>query len=176
MQRFTPAVSILLFSLLIAPCVASAAVVVQSGDAEIAHDQAAGTWTLAAGGATLTLALDASRDFTVARLSSTSGAVWAIGSAPDTTLHVAGQAIPFGSRSAGFAYRGVEVSAFGSKLQLNATFDLAAAGLQVTRHYAVVSGSPTFEAWTTFTPTTSEASVSDINAVELTIPNGSIHG
>ena len=147
----------------------------QNGDAEIARDQAAGTWTLAAGGTTLTLALDASRDFAVTNFSSASGAAWAIASAPDTTLHVAGQAIPFGSRSAGFAYRAVDVSAFGSKLQLNATFDLAAAGLQVTRHYAIVSGSPTFEAWTTFTPTTSAASVSDINAVELTIPNGAIH-
>src|SRR5262249_18199589 len=119
---------------------ASGATVVQTGDAEIARDPAAGTWTLAAGGATLTLALDPLRDFAVTKLSSGSGVAWSLASAPDTTLHVGGRAIALGSRSAGFSYRGVDVATSGPKLELNATFELPAAGLQVTRHYAIVSG------------------------------------
>ena len=43
----------------------AATVVAQQGDASMSHDATAGTWTLAAGGATLTLALDPSRDFSI---------------------------------------------------------------------------------------------------------------
>ena len=55
----------------------TAAVVASSGDASITHDESAGTWTLTAGGTTLKLAIDASRDFSIVSLTTSSGVAWA---------------------------------------------------------------------------------------------------
>jgi alpha-galactosidase len=172
--RFLPLTFLIFF---IAPRTTSAAAttVVENGDASIAHDQAAGTWTLSAGGTTLTIALDASRDFAVTNLMTASGIAWTLGRAPDTFVRVRGQSFAFGSRAAGFSYRGASASAIDGKLQLNAAFDFSAADLQITRHYAIVSGSPTFEAWTTYTSVGPSASTADLNALQLDIPAGIVH-
>ena len=151
----------------------AAIVVAQQGDAAIAHDASVGTWTLSAGGATLTLALDPSRDFAIVSLLSASGTSWAIGTQPDSTVRLAGHSLAFGNRNAGFAYEDVSVETRGATLQLNATFKVAAGGLAVTRHYAIVSGSPTFEAWTTYSG--SGAVLADLNALQMTVPNGTVN-
>src|SRR5207247_1763292 len=44
-----------------------------------------------------------------------------------------------------------------------------------TRHYAIVSGSPSFETWTSFAPPTKSVTLSDLNALLLTVPAGTIH-
>jgi alpha-galactosidase len=165
----------LLFAFLTIPGRAVAAAVAEYGDASIQHDQAAGTWTLAAGGATLILVIGASRDFAVQRLVTPSGESWTTGNVPDTFVRVGGQTLAFGNRAAGFNYREVTTAASGSKLQLNATFDVPAASLRLTRHYAIVSGSPTFETWTTYTPATGAPALSDLNVLQLTLPAGTIH-
>jgi hypothetical protein len=69
--------AILLFTFLVG-CHAAAAstTIAQQGDAAILHDKPAGTWTLTAGGATLTLALDPTRDFAIVSLVSASGTPW----------------------------------------------------------------------------------------------------
>jgi alpha-galactosidase len=149
--------------------------IVQDGDAAISRDQSAGTWTLAAGGASLTLAIDASRDFAVVKFLTPSGATLIAGSDADSVLRAGGQAIAFGNRAAGFSLLGASAATLDGKLQLDATFALASAGLQVTRHYAIVSGSPTFEAWTTYTSTTAMPSIGDLNALRVPIPAGTIH-
>ena len=151
----------------------AAIVVAQQGDAAIAHDASVGTWTLSAGGATLTLALDPSRDFAIVSLLSASGTSWAIGTQPDSTVRLAGHSLAFGNRNAGFAYEDVSVETRGATLQLNATFKVAAGGLAATRHYAIVSGSPTFEAWTTYSG--SGAVLADLNALQMTVPNGTVN-
>ena len=46
----------------------------------------AGTWSIGAGGATLTLALDPGRDFAVLNLVSSANRRWTVGTAPDTFL------------------------------------------------------------------------------------------
>jgi len=152
---------------------AATTVVVEQGDATIAHDSAAGTWTLAAGGAVLTLALDASRDFAIVSLLSASGTSWTTAAAADSLVSVGGRTLPFGSRAAGFAYDGVTVATRGATLQLNAAFTLASDRLTVTRHYAIVAGSPSFEAWTTFGG--DGAVVADLNALHITVPSGAVH-
>ncbi len=144
----------------------------QQGDASIARDTAAGTWTLAAGGAALTLALDASRNFALLSLTSASGAAWAASPAADSVVHVGTQSLAFGSRAAGFTYRGVTTETRGATLQLNATFLLASDALTVTRHYAIVSGSPTFEAWTTYQG--AGVAIADLNALQITVPTGTV--
>jgi len=151
----------------------SATVVAQQGDAAIAHDTNAGTWTLSAGGTTLTLALDPSRDFAIVSLLSANGTSWALGTQADSTVRLAGHSLAFGNRSAGFAYEDVSVETRGATLQLNATFKVAAGGLTVTRHYAIVPGSPTFEACTTYSG--SGAVLADLNALQLTVPNGTVN-
>ena len=73
------AIGALLFFTLLDGCnntATAAAIVAQQGDATVTHDASAGTWTLSAGGAALTLALDPSRDFGIVSLLSGSGASW----------------------------------------------------------------------------------------------------
>jgi hypothetical protein len=141
---------------------AAATVVAQRDDAIIAHDASAGSWTLSTAGASLTLALDPSRDFAIVSLLSASGATWTTSAAADTFVRVGSRTLAFGSRPAGFAYRDVAVVTSGNTLRLDATFGLAADGLTFTRHYAIVPGSPSFEAWTTYEG--AGASLADLNA------------
>jgi len=150
----------------------TATVVAQQGDAAITHDVAAGMWTLTAGGASLSLTLGPSRDFAIDSLTSASGTSWITGAAPDTVLHVGGHSLSFGNRAAGFAYRDAAVVTRGTTLQLDATFRLAADDLTLTRHYAIVSGSPSFEAWTTYEGSGTE--IADLNALQITVPNGPV--
>ncbi len=151
----------------------AATVEVQQGDASVAHDAAAGTWTLAAGGASLVLALDPSRDFSIVSLRSATGTPWNADGSSDSTVRVGGRTLAFGSRPAGFAYQAADAVGRGATLQLNATFRLAADSLTVTRHYAIVSGSPTFEPWTTYSG--AGASLADLNAWQMTVPSGTLH-
>src|SRR3954454_3748578 len=69
--RLLPA---LLAAVLFEPAPLKAAVIVSSGDASISHDETAGTWTLNAGGTSLKLILDSGRDFSIAGLTTVSGA------------------------------------------------------------------------------------------------------
>jgi len=153
---------------------AHAAVVVaaQNGDASIEHDLAAGTWTIRAAGAALTLALDPARDFALLGLIAPSGKAWTAGAASDSFVRIGSRTFPFGSRSAGFAYDSATVSAHDNTIQLNAAFALA--DLTITRHYAAVPGSPSFEAWTTYTARSATA-VADLNVLQLTLQGGTIH-
>ena len=115
---------------------AAATIVAQQGDASIAHDAAAGTWTLAAGGATLTLALDASRDFADRQPDVRVRQRLDDRAAADTFVRVGdAHARRSAAAPAGFAYRERRVVARGGTLQLNATFRLRAGGL--TRHAAL---------------------------------------
>jgi alpha-galactosidase len=154
---------------------AATTAVVQNGDASIARDQSAGTWTLEASGASLTLAIDASRDFAVMKFAAPSGATLNAGTEADSIVRIGGQLLSFGNRAAGFSYRAASAGNVDGRLQLDATFDLVAAGLQITRHYAIVSGSPTFEAWTTYTSTNATPAIADLNALRITIPAGTLH-
>jgi alpha-galactosidase len=149
--------------------------VAQSGDATISRDAATGTWTLVAAGAALTLAIDPSRDFTVLGFSSPSGREQTRALAADTFVRVGNHTLAFGHRASGFAYESAIVETRDARLQLNAAFLLPASGVRVTRHYAVVSGSPSFETWTTFAPTGAAVTVADLNGLQLTVPAGTLH-
>ena len=153
----------------------SAETVAAIGDASIARDLDAGTWSLTAAGATLQLRLSSSADFAV-RLTSPSGQEWTQGAFPDTSLTVNGKALVFGRASSGFAFDAASVVADGARLHLIAVFDLKSAGLRVTRHYAVTDGSPTFETWTSLTRTgENSVTVANLSGVALTVPAGRIH-
>jgi alpha-galactosidase len=152
---------------------ASAEPLVSAGDASISQDGV--TWSVAAGGTTLTLMIGPSRDFEVVRLATPSNIAWTIGAVPDTTITVAGQALAFGSRAAGFTYISADAWADGSSLQIDAAFQLPKAALRLTRHYRVTSGSPTFETWTTFVSLNGAASASNLNAFHIAVPPGTIH-
>ena len=151
-----------------------AATVASSGDASITHDESAGTWTLTAGGTSLKLTIDAGRDFSIVSLTTGSGVAWTTSAAPDTLVRTDDRSLAFGNRPAGFVFQSVTSETHGSRLQLNATFELASAGLRMTRHYAIADGSPVFEAWTTYTPSANARSLSDLNALQITIPAGQI--
>jgi alpha-galactosidase len=153
----------------------SAATVVRAGSASISSDSDAGTWTIRSLGTSLTLGIDATRDFRVVRLASSAGEPRAIGTLPDTQVTVGGKTFPFGSRAAGFVFQNVATSADRFTVRLDVTYDLPSSRLRTTRHYLAASGSPTFETWTTFASLGAPISVSDLNAFTLTIPSGAIH-
>jgi len=146
-----------------------------AGDASITHDSSNGTWSLAAGGAQLTLSLDANRDFSVTSLATASGVEWTLTPIADSTINIGGQTLAVGNRTAGFVLDDVSTQTDGNRLQLDATFTLASRSLRVIRHYAIVSGSAAFEAWTTYSPTGKSAPLSNLNALQLVVPNGTIH-
>jgi alpha-galactosidase len=176
MLRRSPNFSVLLlfFTLLRGTPAVAATVVAQNGDASIARDTAAGTVTLYAGGAALTLAVDPSRDFAVISLVSASGRMWSLASASDSLVRTGGRTLALGNRASGFEYRSATVDTRNGTLQLHVSYALPSANLVVTRHYAVVSGSPSFEAWTTFAASGLSTTVADLNALALTVPAGAI--
>jgi alpha-galactosidase len=173
MRRPTPLLIIIAFLASAASRTAAAAPVVDIGDASISQDGT--TWTVAAAGTALTLALGPGRDFEVVRLATASNVAWTIGNVPDTTITIDGQALAFGQRAAGFAYVSANAWADGSSLQLDAVFQLPKASLRLTRHYRVTSGSPTFETWTTFASLGGVPSVSNLNGFHIAVPPGTIH-
>jgi alpha-galactosidase len=157
---------------------ARAEIIAENGSAIIAQDVAAGTWSVTAAGATLTMRLAASSDFAIVKLASPSGQLWTTAIAPDTSLTVNGRTLPFGNASAGFAFITAGVTVDGPRLRLDAVYDLRAAGLRVTRHYVVTDGTPTFETWTTIQGSgisANNTTVSDLNGFQLTVPAGRIH-
>jgi len=170
---------LLAFSLAISavtPARAASVVVKQIGDAAISHDTAGQTWSIAAGGTTLTLGLDPARDFTVQKLATSSNRLWTVGTVPDTAITLNGSRYDFGSRTAGFIYNKVVTFGSGQSVRLDAVFDLPPARIQVTRHYLVTSGSPSFETWTTIAPDgDSVVPLSDLNGFRFTVPNGALH-
>ncbi len=63
----------------------------------------------------------------------------------------------------------------GRRLELDVAFTLQPQNLLVTRHIAVVSGSPTFEVWTSFQAMGDSVSLSNLNAFQSVVSPGSIH-
>ena len=179
MNAFTssrcPAAFLILVLLSTVP-VRAATVAAQAGDASIVHDMGSGTWMIGAGGTTLVLGLDSSRDYEILQLVTSSNRPWIVGPLPDTSVTVNGTSVPFGSRRAGFILRGTTTEAAGQSVRLTATFDLPSAGLRFTRHYSATSGSPTFESWMTYSILgPAFATLSNLNAFQFTVPAGTVH-
>jgi alpha-galactosidase len=161
-------------TLIVSATQTEAATVVRSGFASISNDSDAGTWTISSTGTSLVLGLDASRDFEVVRLNTLSEPSWIATAMADTTIVLGGQTVAFGNRAAGFVYQGANASMNGSTLQLDASFDLPTARVRVTRHYAVTSGAPVFEVWTTIAPLAGTVTVSNLNGFRLTTTAGAV--
>ena len=154
--------------------VAAATVVERAGFASIVHDESARTWTIASTGLSIVFGLDPTRDFEIVRATTPSGRLWIVGGLPDTVLQIGGQTVTFGSRGAGFVYRGVTTTATETRVQLDTTFDLPTARVRVTRHYAAVSGAPAFETWTTIAPLAGSVTTTDLNAFRLAVDPGTV--
>ncbi len=176
MRRATLILLLSLFVLLSSrPSIAASSIVAANHDAAISRDLSAGTWTIGSAGAALTLGLEASRDFTIVKFVGPSGKAAATTGTPDTLVRVGSQTFLFGNRAEGFTFEGASVEAHDARIQLNATYDLRMQNLRLTRHYAVVPGSPSFETWTTFEPTNGAVTLGDLNALQITVPTGTLH-
>jgi len=161
--------------LVLAPVAPSSANIVESlGSASIAHAPGSDTWTLTAGGATLTLTLHPSKDFQVRELQSPTGRRWLSAPMADTTVVIDGRSEVLGRRGAGFELETVRVGSTGHQLRLEAVFRYRPRNVRVTRHVAVADGSPTFEVWTTFEPLGPEVLIEDVQAFEVQVPNGTV--
>jgi alpha-galactosidase len=172
-NRFAPLAIYGVFTLL-APGPAAAATVASAGDASISRDQSAGTWTLKAGGTTMVLTLDAGRDLTISRLVTASGVSWTPVATSDSLVKVGSQTVAIGSRASGFGLADVTVEEHEGRLQLNATFNFESAGLRITRHYAIADGSPSFEVWNTYTPAGETEPLTEVSAMRIVVPNGTV--
>jgi alpha-galactosidase len=159
-------------ALLAAP---AAGQVVQSlGDASITHDAAARTWRVAAGGASMTLTIDPSADYALTSLQSPSGVDWLRRPGPDAIVTVDAVPLALGSRADGFVYESASASTNGLRLELAASFLLLPQHLNVTRHVAVVSGTPTFEIWTTFQALGDPVALDNLDTFQAVVSPGAI--
>jgi len=156
----------------VSPAQAASVTLVKAGDASIARDADAGTWMLAAGGATLTLAADTKIPFQVVSLATASNKPWIATATADATVTVNGQTLALSSDA--FFFDGSQYTGNGAHLQLDLAFGVRNTGLRVTRHYAVTSTVPAFETWMTYEAQLGPVSISDLNAFQLTIPNGTV--
>jgi alpha-galactosidase len=154
---------------------ASADIVASLGDASINHDVAAHTWKVSAGGASMVLTIDPADDYAITSFMSPSGSEWIRAVNADAVVTVNGRARFFGRRSDGFAYSSASARTNGLRLELAATFLLASDNLSATRHVAVVSGSPTFEVWTTFQSLGGAIALSNLDGFQASIAPGSIN-
>ena len=145
------------------------------GDATIVHDVRSGSWTIAAGGASLSATLAPWKDYAVTSLVSPVGTNWIRVAGADAVVTADGVRHTFGSRSDGFRYTSLSTDNDGRRLQLNAAFTLQPQNLLVTRHIAVVPGSPTFEVWTSFQALGDPVSLSNLNAFQSIVAPGAIH-
>ncbi|HZR23257.1 MAG TPA: glycoside hydrolase family 36 protein [Vicinamibacterales bacterium] len=152
----------------------AAVVVAKTGDASIAHDSDAGLWSLTASGTVLTLELDPASDFRVHQLVTANNKPWISAVAADSIVVVNGQSRAVGNIRDGFTSDGVRTMISGTHLQLDAAFVDDADGLRVIRHYRVTSTVPAFEVWTTFESLGGPVSLSNLNALQMTIPNGTV--
>lgn len=156
------------------PVRADAAVVESLGGARISRDDSARTYTLGAGGASLTLAIDRSADYQLVSLESPTGRKWTPSAAPDTWVVINGKAEPLGSRAANFDYERVTTENTGHSLVLHAAYRYRPGNIRVIRHVSIVDGSPTFEMWTSFEYLGTEATISDLNGFELKVNDGNV--
>src|SRR5262249_4524367 len=145
------------------------------GDAAVEHDVRAGSWTIAAGGAALTTVLAPSRDYEVTSLVSPLGTDWVRAIGPDSIVTADGVRHAFGSRTDGFTYIFATTRHDERHVELDAAFTLQPQNLLVTRHIAVVPGSPTFEMWTTFRAMGDPVSLSNLDAFQALVSPGAIH-
>lgn len=164
----------LLFGALLLAVPVHARTVESIGDASISHEESSGMWIVGAGGAQLILALDSTRDYKLVTLEGPTGRRWMPAAATDTWTVIDGVPVPFGSRSAGFEYESAVVQNTGSSLLLAVSYRYRPANLRVVRHIAVVNGTPTFEIWTTFESLGRDVQLSDLNAFELKVQDGTV--
>ena len=93
----------------------------------------------------------------------------------DTSVVINGKSEWLGSRGGGFDLEDVATENTGHALKLHATFHYRPANLRLVRHIAVADGAPVFEVWTTFEPLGREVIISDLNAFDLKVPEGTVH-
>jgi len=159
----------------VAPASAVPVTIVKAGDAAIAHDADAGVWFVSAGGAVLTIRADPGFDFSVPGLIVTAtGREWISSSVPDTTVSINGTARHFGVRLEGFDFESATAIRQQAGVRLDIAYTLSPPAVRVTRHYFAVPGSASFETWTTMQSLRGGDTASDLNALQLTIPNGTI--
>jgi hypothetical protein len=169
------AISVAILAFGCASATAAPTVIQAKGSASITFDPALSAWTIASAGTALALTAGPGVDFAVAQFVTTSKTPWSLAATPDTTVIANGVPRLFGSRQEGFVCQEPTTTAMGTLLRLDATCDLRNPALRVTRHYAVVSGSPTIETWTTYEALGAAVYLSTLSGLQLALPQGTVH-
>ena len=142
-----------------------------AGDAYIARDDAAHTWTIANRGISATLEIDRGHETRMIQLTNpATGHAWEATPASDAVANIAGHNSQLGAPDAGYQLVDVGGTSTDNSVHLTLAFDHRDTHLRVTRHYVVYAGVPAIEAWTRFETTQAgEVEVSNLNVWDFTV-------
>jgi alpha-galactosidase len=144
--------------------------VATAGDAYIARDDAAQTWTVANLAISATFQIDRGGESRLLHLTNVvTGHAWETASASDTVTLIAGHQGRLGASNAGYQLVDVSGTSTDRSVHLTLAFDHRDTHLRVTRHYVVYAGVPAIETWTRFeTQAGGDVEVSDLNVWDFT--------
>jgi len=151
-RRRVPFVRVLALVALLAGSRAEAQthVIVSQGDAAIAQDSAAASWTISASALAVTLGLDANQALVVRRIANLrSGRALIDAPEPDTQLTLNDQQIVLAEGRTGLHYEGARSAMWHGGVHLTFTYSHQALHATISRHYASYPSSPVIETWTT---------------------------
>ena len=144
---------------------------VAAGDAFIARDDAAHTWTIANRLISATFEIDRSHETRLVHLTNpVTGHLWEATPESDAVANIAGHNGQLGAPEAGYQLAYVSTTNTDSSVHLALVFDHRDTRLRVTRHYVVYAGVPAIEAWTRFeTAQAGDVEVSNLNVWDFTV-------
>lgn len=141
---------------------------ISAGDAYVAADMEAETWTIGTSGIRLNLALDPREGLKVLDLASPYSGQWTIRGESGTPVMLDGLLLSLGSRS--LAFEGADATPYRGGVRLDLSFISSSPGAKVTRTYATYPYSPIIETWTTYEPLSGKSlRVSNLDAYQLTV-------
>ncbi len=146
--------------------------VAAAGDAFIARDDAARTWTIANRQISATFEIDRSHETRLIHLTNpATGHHWEATGGSDAVANIAGHNSQLGAPGAGYQLLDVSGTSTDNAVHLTLAFDHRDTHLRVTRHYVVYADVPAIEAWTRFeaTQTAGDVEVSNLNVWDFTV-------
>jgi alpha-galactosidase len=147
----------------------------EAGDAFVDGDRAAGRWTIGSGLVQLELSAPAGGELRLTALRWPDGPNLARSAHADALITVGERSGSLGSAASGFVVTGVEASAGEVLVELAVSFRQERGPLLATRRYRARPGSAAVEVWTDVRGSGGSASIRDLNALAVTVPEGRVH-
>jgi len=167
------AFTVLLIALVAPTARADPQVVAQNGDAYVAHNESASTWTVGNHAVAFTVGLASSGVLNVVELrNARMKSPFPIAAAPTTTLSIGGRTMSLGA--GGLAFDSFQAASYRGGVRLDLVFTLRDPRVRVTRSYACFTRAPVIETWTTFESLAGTTTLEGLNAWQMTVPAATI--